>query len=131
MKKILISLLIGLAIGAALVRQYMPRVETKTEQKVVTQTKIKIVERIVQHPDGTTETERTTEDNSQQTSSDKSTVKASQQPQYMLTLGAGTQLIRLQPIYSASVARRLAGPIYGGAYGRTDGEFGLTVGLEF
>jgi len=57
--------------------------------------------------------------------------QTTKKPQWNLGLSAGSQLREFGLIYGARVERRVLGPVFAGVYGRTDGEFGLSVALEF
>jgi hypothetical protein len=133
MRNLLLTSLLSAAVGAALAYWLYPRVEVQTEikERTVVQNDIRTIIRTVERPDGTKETVKEVVDNSTQQMSKDFTAKVAKKPQWILTAGAGSALSPIEVIYSASVARRVIGPIFAGAYGRTDGELGLTVGLEF
>lgn len=50
---------------------------------------------------------------------------------YRVAAAAGSKGFQIKPEYTISVEKRMIGPIFAGIYGRTDREFGLSVGLEF
>lgn len=111
-------------------------VEKKTEDQKV-QKHIQTV--IVQKPDGSKETKITEDDNSDtKTAESNQTVKQEDKEvirgtgkTYIAAL-AGLSISNFgQPVYGASVARSVLGPITVGAWGLTNGTAGLSVGLSF
>jgi hypothetical protein len=132
MKQLLSSLLVGIAIGAAFIWYAYPRteVQVKTETKIVTEYKTKVVERWRKNPDGSEERERT-EETSGSSDSTKITDRKINKSQWNLNVSAGAKLSDFTPIYGLQVGRRIVGPVFAGVYGRTDEELGLTIGLEF
>ena len=123
----------GLLLGAALVWQFARRVDTRiqVQEKIVTQNDVKTITRTVERPDGTKETLQTVVYRSQQASTTKVDVQKAKRPDWLVGVSAGSQLSHLGLTYGASVDRRVIGPVFAGVYGRTDGEFGLNVRLEF
>lgn len=123
----------GLLIGGGLIWQFARRVDTRiqVQEKIVTQNDVKTITRTVERPDGTKEILQTVVDRSQQASTTKVDIQKTKRPDWLVGVSAGSQLSRLDAIYGASVDRRILGPVFGGIYGRTDGEFGLSVRLEF
>lgn len=127
MRTILISLVVGLLVGAAAVRQFYPR--TQTVEKEVVRTDIKTVT-VVERPDGTHETV-TIIDHTTKTEN-KNTISAPIPPQWLVTGGAG--LSNSGTAYSIGVQKRLLGPAFVGlqaitSLGNTTGL--ITLGLEF
>lgn len=133
MRNYAIVALVSAVIGAVLVYNLYPRVEVKTQvqEKIVVRNDIRTVTRLIERPDGTKESVTETVDNSEREASKSTTVVKNMRKDYLAGVGAGVQFKDLKPIYSATVARRMFGPAFAGAYGRTDGEFGLTFTLEF
>lgn len=142
LKLALAALLIG-GLGYAAGRYVQPaKVEIKKEVEVkeveVTRKNIVTVTHEEKRPDGTVITDSRTEDKSTEatrtdTKSKESTTITNVKPQWKVSGGAGVKYneISLQPVYTVGVERRILGPIFVGAYGRTDKEVGLSVSVEF
>lgn len=116
MKSIVVSLAIGMIVGALLMKKYSaPSIIEKT----ITKDHVVTVIRRTKNKDGSSQTDTTrTEDRNQVRTESK-------QPEYMISagiLGAG---------YQVSAQRRLFGPVWLGANASTQGMLGLTVGIEF
>lgn len=129
----LYSGLVGLIVGAALVWYFMPAAATKASSQQTTNTKYEIItqEKIVQKPGGVVEIVRTITDTSVKTEKASSSVVSINRKDYLLQISAGSQLRKLEPVYAVYASRRIIGSIFAGAYGRTDGEFGAILSLEF
>jgi hypothetical protein len=123
-------LIIGLLVGACLTYKYKPRTVTKTEvvtQQVV-QNHIVTIVKTVTAPNGSkTETETITDNTVHTEKEDKVKIK---EPLWHVSAGVQTGL-QFIPSYSLQVERRIAGPLFIGARGATDGVVGFTLGLEF
>ena len=64
--------------------------------------------------------------------SEKKTEISNKIPQWQLGIFGGGKIGSFNPnVQGGYVNRRILGPIFVGAYGRTDKEIGLTLGLEF
>lgn len=142
--------IVAMAVGAALTRQFAPRTVTKT----VTQTQtvdhdvikdhVVTITKEIDRKDGTKEIDTEVVDNRVNTdvSTTKSTTQTTvsapapiPQPQWFLTAGAGLDATSLSnltnPVYNGSVNRRILGPIYMGIWGNTRSQVGVQLGLEF
>lgn len=132
MKSLLYSFGIGAAIGAAFIWYAYPRheVQIKTETKIVTEYKTKIVERWRKNPDGSEEHERT-EESSGNSETTKSKDKKVAKHNWNLGIQAGltTDMDGLK--YGLRVERRIVGPVFAGAYVTTNKEAGVSLGMEF
>jgi hypothetical protein len=128
-----IILAVGVAVGGALVWFLYPRVEYKlqTQTKVETQVQVRTVTRTVKEPGGRVVIEQETTDTSKVVSNAKSVEQKLVKPNYMVSVTAGVEFEDLEPVYGGMVQMRVFGPVFAGAYGRTDGEFGLSISLEF
>jgi len=132
MKNIVVSFIAGAVIGIAVFAYYRKPTEKVIKQtQVVEQVRVRTVTKTVQKPDGSKEIVQVIEDNSTKTAKGSSTVEKRLKPNWILGVSAGTRLSSFEPVYALETNRRLIGPVFAGAYGRTDGEFGFTIKLEF
>lgn len=133
MKKfLLIGLFACAAAGYGVGRYLQPaRIEIKKEQVEVIKKDIKVVERIVTRPDGTTEKETVTEDKtlSQKETLDQSLV-VNKKPNWKASGLAGLDISESQ-FYGVQVERRILGPFFVGAMVTTNKTIGLSIGMEF
>ena len=124
------------AIGGALIdRQFSSRetIKTVTQDRDVIRYKVITQTHEEDKPDGTKVIDSTVTDNTEEQRKIVQTIvdqKAAAQPQWAIAAGVGLNANRVR-IYSASVDRRILGPITLGAYGATDSEIGLRVGVQF
>lgn len=82
-----------------------------------------------QNKDGTTETDTTITDHSKEQQKVVETI-AAKSPEWMIQGGVGlTQ--GLATVYTASVSKRLVGPIFVGMWGTTQSTVGVSLGLFF
>lgn len=134
-KKILVYIL-G-ALGLFALGRYTAPVSTKTEVKVVevikeVEKKNEIKrERVIEKPDGTKVTERTTETHTER---ETDTFKDSQKKESKTTTkqwSIGVYKNIIGDSYTLTVDRQILGPIYLGVYGRSDSEFGFGIRFEF
>lgn len=145
---IIIVFVVGL-LGYAFGRYLQPAkvvTETVVEKEIVEVEveKIKkevrtIVKEIVK-PDGTTETTTTTEEIAESKKKTKKEEASKEQelkivenlkPQWKAQVLVGLEDINV-PSYRVGIERRIFGPIFAGAYSKTDfGEYGLSVSMEF
>lgn len=126
MKLILSSFLAGLVAGAVAIWYFYPAPEQQT--RTITQNDVRTITRTVYKVDGSKTVYQETIDRSKQQTESKKTAK----PKYVLGITAGNRLEKLnQPIYGLQGSVRVLGPVFAGAYGRTDGEFGALVQLQF
>ncbi len=126
MKNYVYSLLFGLAIGAATVWYFYPRVEVRTE--IEETVRRDVVTRIVERPDGGKET--IIIDRSKEHST--SVTEISPPKLWLASVGAssGDNLSR-DFKYSASVQRRVVGPFFAGLQADTEGSIGMLLTVEF
>lgn len=141
--KIALGVLVAAGLGYAFGRYAQPaKVEIKKEVQIkeveVTKKNVVVVTHEEKRPDGTVVTDTRTVDTSTEastknSSSKESTVITNAKPQWKIGGGAGIKYneVNLQPVYTLSAERRILGPIFVGAYGRTDKEVGLSVSIEF
>lgn len=52
-------------------------------------------------------------------------------PNYQIRVGTGTKIDGFKLEYTVGIEKRVLGPIFAGAYGRTDKELGITLSMEF
>lgn len=125
---------LGLGYGAG--RYLQPaKVETKIKEVEVIKHDIKTVTHTVTKPDGSTDTtivqvDKSTEDKSKESQTTISNAK----PNWLISATAGKSEGRdllTNPTYGLVVQKRFMGPIYLGAYGNNNKEFGLALGMEF
>lgn len=131
--KTLLSYLAIALLSVALTRYYYPRVDVQTVEttKDVIKTDIRTVVKVVERPDGSKETVTETVDNTTRTTKDTKSHTEIKQKDWVLTVGARTQLTALEPVYLVVVQRRVLGPVFSGLAADTKGSIGLTIGLEF
>jgi len=129
----LLILAAAIAGTALLTRYYFPAVESKVEvvEKEVVRTDVRTITKTISKPDGSTETVTETIDKSVAKSNKESTATTFKQPNYIVSIAAGSQLSKLDVNYGLQASVRVLGPFYAGAYGRADGEFGLLLSVEF
>lgn len=120
------------AIGALACWYLFPRheIEVRTETKIVTEYKTKIVERWRKNPDGSEESERTEESSGNSQATQTTDAKVAKH-NWNLGLSAGLSTTVNGPIYGLRLERRIIGPIFAGLYGSTNKEAGISLGLEF
>lgn len=142
MKKEIIGGILLLVIGYAAGRYVQPakvvtKTETVTKTNTVVQEHVHTVVQTVVKPNGEKVITKTTDNNSVEknnTSSDSSasTVTTYSKPQWRAQGLVGLSTINLSSsIYGVGVERRILGPIFVGAYGKTNSEAGLSLSLEF
>ena len=122
-----------MAVGYGVGRYLQPaRIEIKKEQVEVVKKDIKIVERVVTRPDGTTEKETITED---KTKTEKETLESSltvnKKPDWKVSGLSGLDLSNKSQFYGVQVDRRIIGPVFVGVTATTNKTIGLSVGMEF
>lgn len=125
--------LILLAVGYGVGRYLQPaRIEIKKEQVEVVKKDIKIVEKLITRPDGTTEKETITED---KTKTEKETLESSltinKKPDWKVSGLSGLDLSSKSQFYGVQVDRRIIGPVFVGVTATTNKTIGLSVGMEF
>jgi hypothetical protein len=134
--------LVAMACGAALSHQFMPREVTKTQlvdHDVIKDHVVTVTKEIVRK-DGSKEIDTTVVDDKKENEVKKETISDVKpipmpQPQWFVTAGAGLDATSLgnlaNPVYNASVNRRIIGPVYVGVWGNTRSQVGVQLGLEF
>jgi hypothetical protein len=134
--------IVAMAAGAALTRQFAPREVIKTQlvdHDVIKDHVVTVTKEIV-NKDGSKEIDTTVVDDKKENDVKKETVVDSKpipqlKPQWFVTAGAGLDVTSLgnmaNPVYSGSVNRRILGPIYLGVWGNTRSQVGVQLGLEF
>jgi len=146
MNKVLKMSVIGLlllGLGVAVGRYLAPgKVEVVKEEVIkeveVVKKDVVYVEKKITRPDGTIEEERRIEDKSEterrrDQESRESKIVQNAKPQWKVSGLVGTKdwTNISTPVYGISVERRIAGPIFVGAWGTTGSNVGISVGLEF
>lgn len=142
MKKEIIIGVVLLAAGYGLGRYVQPaKVVTKTEVVTKVETQIQehvhTITRTITDPNGHSETVTVTDNNTNthsnsESDSTSSTVTTYNKPQWKAQGLVGLNIHDLSsPVYGVGVERRILGPIFVGAYGKTNSEAGLSVSLEF
>jgi hypothetical protein len=121
--------LAGLAIGSAGAWYLLPKPSVQTDTQVKVEYRVRTVERTVTRPDGTTETIKQIDDTTVKNVLNSTTVYA--KPNWQIGVSAGGEVLDFRPVYGAMVQRRIIGPIFAGAYARTNAEIGLLVTMEF
>lgn len=141
--KIALGVLVAAGLGYAFGRYAQPaKIEIKKELQVkeieVTKKNVVVVTHEEKRPDGTVITDTRTVDTSTEatnrnSTSKESTVVTNLKPQWKVGGAAGVKYneVRMEAVYTIGVERRILGPIFVGAYGRTDKEVGLSVSVEF
>lgn len=109
-------------------------IETKTVE--VVHHDIQTVIKEVTKPDGTKEVTTTITDKSVDNTDtnqtvDQTKVVSNEKPQWKVNAGFTPHNPALGYFYSATIERRILGPIFLGVQGNTDRNVALTVGLEF
>lgn len=132
-KQLLYAGLAGAILGASAIYYLFPQIEEREvmKQEVVVRNQIRTVIKTVERPDGTKETVESREDNSTSTAQSNSVKEKKSLKNWQVAALATTQLSNLTPAYGALVQRRVLGPLFVGVLGKVDGEFGLSVGMEF
>lgn len=137
----LVALLVVAGLGYGFGRYMQPaKIQIKKEEVIkeveVVKKDVVVVEKITTNKDGTTVVERRTEDKSTERSSTdtrtkESTLVINVKPQWRVQgmVGYRGQLDR--PMYGAGIERRILGPVFVGAWGNTEKQFGLSAGFEF
>lgn len=129
LKTVMIVAIVSFCIGGALSHLWLPRVEERVQEKVVTKNHIVTEIKEVVKPDGTKETDTTITDTSTK-KEDSSRLIQRNAPQWQAYLGVRTSL-ELQPIYQFGAARRLFGPVLLGVSVSTDKTVGAFIVIEF
>lgn len=132
-----VVLIVGVSLAAgALVQKQWDNKEidkAKSEQKVLTETHIITVVKEIKKPDGTTETDTTTTDNSIKREIEKNISEHSapvKGPTWLISAGTSLDIDRVQA-YQVQVQRQILGPVFLGIYGSTRKEAGVSVGVLF
>lgn len=133
MTKLAIVCVAAFIAGAAAAKYWWPTVQTRTEVQTqeVVRNDIRTVTRTIVKQDGSQETVQETIDKSQRSDTSKSVAVVTARKDWFVALSIGSQILDPKLQYGLHVNRRILGPAYVGAYGRTDGELGLQIGLEF
>lgn len=131
--RLVYALAIGLLVGAALSYYLFPQIETRevVKQEVVVQNRVRTVIRTVARPDGSSETTEERTDNSTSTAHSSAESTKYRTKNWNAAALATVSLNDLQPVYGLLVQRRILGPVFAGLTVRADGEFGLSLGMEF
>lgn len=120
-----------------------PKVQTKTDIQVSTDTKVdqdkhkETTSVTEKRPDGTTTTTtKTTEETETKKHTDKESVTHIDQTvtsSSTLNVSAlvGLDLSRQAPVYGVSLNKQFIGPLTVGVYGLTNGTIGVSIGLNF
>lgn len=130
----LVLVLVVAAISAAVTRFYFPQIEFKNTETVkeVVRNDIKIIERVIERPDGTKEIIKETTDKSTKKETSTSETIIAAKKQWLIAVGANTKLSsRDLIVYDLHVQRRILGPFYLGAKVATDKSVGVSLGMEF
>lgn len=129
----LLAFVLGAIISAATVRYYWPRIAVKTEikQQIVERNNIRTITKVVEKPTGEKETITEVIDNSTKTANSSQNHVQYKNSEWLLGASIGSKVLTIEPIYTLRIDRRIIGPIFAGAYGRTDGELGLSITMEF
>lgn len=129
MLKKISSYAIVLVIGGAL-GTYFDAAHT-IEEKIVTKDRIKTVikEIVTERPDGSKVTERVTTKKEKKDSVANKKESIPVAKKWMA--GVSYELFKPQPVYTIDIKRKLFTNIYAGAYGRSDGRFGVGVTILF
>jgi hypothetical protein len=99
-------------------------------EKVVEKRDVITVVKEVTRPDGTKETITTKEDKSVINSKrEKETTVAKNN--WFISAGAGYNFDKTAAVYQVDINRRVLGDLFIGAYGTTNKELGIKVGIEF
>lgn len=141
-------LVVGL-VGYAFGRYLQPaKVVTKVETKVKvvevevekTKTEVRTIVKEVVKPDGTKVKETITENieeskkkTKNQSEAERSELKVVEnvKPQWKAQVQVGLETIQV-PSYRVGIERRVFGPIFAGAYSRTDfKDYGISISMEF
>jgi hypothetical protein len=142
MKYQIIGGILLIAIGYGAGRYVQPakvvtKVQTVTVTNDVVHDHIVTVTHTVVQPNGEKDTTTTTSnesiiDDQTSTKTNSSTVTTYNKPQWKVQGLAGLSLNSLStPIYGIGVERRILGPVFVGAYGKSNSEAGLSLSLEF
>ncbi len=125
MKKIIyIAISIAFFSLGTYVGSIMPN-EKEIEIVEIVKERVRVVTVTKEHPDGTTETTIIEETIKERQSSNTTKSRSKN-----WNVGA-TMSILEKPIYGLRVERYLLWGLYGGLYGRTDGELGLSLSYSF
>jgi len=135
----LVLLGLGVAIGRFLTPEKVEVVKEEVVKEVeVVKKDVVYVEKKITRPDGTVEEERRVEDRTEtekrrDQESRESKIVQNAKPQWKVSGLVGTKdwTNISSPVYGISVERRIAGPIFVGAWGTTGSNVGISVGLEF
>lgn len=132
-KTILVTAVASLAIGAGLDRYLRPLPGTQTVEvtRDVVRTDVRTIVKVVEKPDGTKESITETVDHSVNTNTSSSSSTIYLKPNWLVGATVASKLAKLEPVYGVLVQRRIIGPVFAGGSVKTDGEFGLTIGMEF
>jgi hypothetical protein len=137
----ILTVTLTLIVGAAMGRYLTPeKVVTKTVtqiQKVdVVHTNVVTITKTIKQPNGTIETDTTTVDKSvdqtnTNTTSETSKTVTRDNPQWHVSGDFSSSSSLPYYIYGAKIERRILGPIFLGAFGNANRQFGASIGLEF
>lgn len=139
---ILLGILIALAAGYGIGRYAQPaKIEIKKEEVIkeveVIKKDVVIVEKEVKNPDGTVTTERVITDKTQidskkETTEKQSSIVSNKKADWKVSASVGAESLKFtQPVYGLHVERRILGPFFIGAYGMTNSNYGVSIGMEF
>lgn len=129
MKTAILAVLAALALGYGAGRYLQPpKIQEKIVTKTVEKRDIKVVTRTIVKKDGTTEVTKVETDKTTTDTATKTEIKLKPEL-YKVEAMAG--LDHGVAIYGASVSKKFIWNISLGAFGLTNGTFGLTTGVSF
>ncbi len=132
MRNTIIAIVVALAIGFG-IGKYVGggniQQETTKEKEVAIEDTIIVKEE--KRPDGTVVKEVTTTKKKETTTKGTSIKIVENKPDWKASALVGYNLDKSAMVYGASVDRRILGNIFVGAWGTTDKQVGLSVGMEF
>lgn len=129
-KIMVLGVVISAVAGGLIEHQFNATEVIKTVDRDVIKYKIITRTHEVTLPDGTKTSDTTTTDNSEEQRKIISTITESKSRDWLVAAGAGINANRVK-IYSLSVDRRILGFVTVGAYGTSNSELGLRLGVTF
>jgi len=129
-KTVLILCITSAALASYATKRFYPDLKVEVVEKVVSKDKIVTVTKEVVRPDGTRETDTTKVEDRVKVEDKKLVVAEVKEANWHITLGSDFSLQGSQQ-FQLGIERRVLGPLFLGAYGRSDKSLGITLGFEF
>lgn len=126
-KTVFVLCLVSASLASYATKKMYPDVKKEVVERVVSKDKIVTVTKEVVRPDGTRETDTIKTEDKLQVKDNSTLITEVRQSDWHISLGYTLK----QQVYQLGVERRILGPLFLGAYGRSDKSLGVSLSFEF